>query len=175
MIMCQSRMEMLSNIDKISIDEIYSYIHHRLARIYAAFLIINIIQVATTDEKTDYKIFLWAVIGMGLYVINVLALFFLVKQPKENRHVYHVYVPLVSTLLLAIFKILNMINQIQYGAFLWVLIVWSLFSVISVILQMMTWYVLWKLRHKMLALSYNGEHPQQSIMDQSDPISKNQV
>ncbi len=121
--MCQSRMEMLSNIDKISIDEIYSYIHHRLARIYAAFLIINIIQVATTDEKTDYKIFLWAVIGMGLYVINVLALFFLVKQAKENRHVYHVYVPLVSTPLLAVFKILNMINQIQYGAFLWVLIV----------------------------------------------------
>lgn len=159
--MCGGCCHVLLNIDEVSIDEIYAYVH-RIAQIYASFLVINIVQVATTDEKTDHEIFMWAVVGMGLYLVNVLALFYMVKQPKEKRHSFHMILPLLTNPVLAVFKILNMVNLIQYGAFLWVLICWSLFSVISALLQMITWYILWKLRGKMLHGGLSSQIPEET-------------
>jgi O-antigen/teichoic acid export membrane protein len=154
----------LLNIDEATVDEIYAKVR-QIAQIYAAFLVINIVQVATTDEKTDRDLFVWAVVGMGLYLLNVLALFYMVKQPKEKRIPFHMILPLVTNPTLAAFKISNMVFLIQYGAFLWILICWSLFSVISALLQMMTCYVLWKLRDKMLFAGLRSEIPEETAQD----------
>ncbi len=140
--MCR-RFALLYNIEQTSIDELYAYLY-RLSRLYAIFLVIAIIELAT-NKSSNHALFLWALIGLLLYAVNVTALFY-TSSHKDNRQFWHVSVPMCTATVLAIFNIANLINLITSEGNLW-----ALFSLLSIILQITTVYLLWHLRAKMIA------------------------
>ncbi len=140
--MCR-RFAILWNIEQTSIDELYAYLY-RLGRLYIVFLIISIVELIanTTDDQV---LLIWAIAGIVLYAINVIAINYTASH-KETRQFWHVSIPFCTTTVLAIFDVANLINLLVVYKNLW-----ALFSILSIILQLTTILIFWHLRAKMIA------------------------
>ncbi len=136
------RFSIIYHINTVSIDELYVFVK-RLVRITIIFLIVNIVETAVTDRAKPQ--FIWAIFGMILYFCNVFALSYTASH-QEDRQIWHVQIPMTTSIVLTLFELANLIYIIVIEKNLW-----SLFAIVSILLQMSSFYILYKLRSKMIA------------------------
>jgi len=140
--MCR-RFRLLYHIETVTAEEILQYLA-RLFRIYCIFFCISLINLGLAYNQETVKLIL-AIVGTVLYAINIGMIKYVVDHPMPHVAIF----PIISNIILCGFNIGNLVYTIVITKSLW-----GLFSVISILLQFTTIYILYKLRSKII----NQEH-----------------
>lgn len=136
--MCR-RFKLLYRIEDATVDEIIHYLS-RLRKLFIVFLIIGIIDLVSCILTQGTGPIIWNAVGLYLYAQNLGCLAYLLVNPTVFRAKF----PITSATLLCAFNIASIVNEVvSYHSY------WGIFSVISVLIQFTTIYILYKLMVKM--------------------------
>eukprot|EP01032_Pedospumella_encystans_P009498 gene9498-11174_t len=136
--MCRSFM-IIQNIENTSIDELLVYMNRRL-RLYGVFFVIALVTfILAYDYHTTYLAF--TIVTLVLYLLSMAAILQLKKNPTSRTALY----PIITAVIVLAFNIFSMVFTLIKSGNLWALI-----TLISIVLQISTLFVLHKLREKLV-------------------------
>jgi hypothetical protein len=137
--MCR-KFKLLANIENATVDEILSYFRRMLRLYYAVEIltIVNLIEYVVIYKDRIAAIF--AAISMVLYAIHIVAVFNTAKDPNPRNSITTV----VTSLVLLCFNIADLAFNVATGS------IWGLLSIVGVLLQCTTIYILYKLHQKIV-------------------------
>jgi hypothetical protein len=134
--MCR-KWRLIANIENVSIEEIVAYIQ-RLFRIYLIFFVISAVYLIEYIAEKETVSAIFAAVSLVLYAIHIFALNVTRRDPTVNTTL----AAIGTAGILSVFNIIDLIYNALTGS------LWALFSLIGVILQWGTIYILYKLREK---------------------------
>lgn len=136
--MCRSFF-LIHNIENTSIDELLVYMNRRL-RLYAVFFVIALVTfILAFDYHTTYLAF--TIVTLVLYLLSMAAILQLKKNPTSKTALH----PIITAIIVLAFNIFSMVYTLIKSGNLWALI-----TLISIVLQLSTLFVLHKLREKLI-------------------------
>ena len=136
--MCKS-FYFIHNIEKVTIDELLVYMNRRM-KLYGVFFVIALVSfILLKDYHPTYIVF--TSITLGLYLLSILAIFQLRKNPTSRTAAY----PMITAIFVLAFNIFSMVYTLILHGNLYALI-----TLISIVLQISTLFVLHKLREKLV-------------------------
>lgn len=136
--MCKSLI-LLHHIEKVTIDELLVFMNRRL-KLYGIFFIIALVSfILLKDYHPTYLAF--TIVTLGLYLLSMLAIFQLRKNPTSRTALF----PIITAIIVLAFNIFSMVYTLVLHGNLYALI-----TLISIILQISTLFVLHKLREKLV-------------------------
>ena len=147
---------MIMNIENVTVQEITAYLF-RLARLYFAFFVINLIELIAyrlEGAQTGQDSLIWSVVDLLLYFLNVVMVFNVSRDPILPKAT----VSITCNAALLIFNIVYMIYQIVV-----LKSIWALVSILGILIQSTTLYILFKLRQKLL---YPSDNPNVALINQ---------
>jgi hypothetical protein len=134
--MC-NKFRLIYNIENVPLEDIVTYLK-RLVRIYLILIVLSIIDIVTSDKDMSVT-FILSIVALALYVLNL----FSVKLVSEKPTIHTSILPLITVSILWLFNIAQIIiNVVMFKNY------FALISLISVVIQMTTIYLLHKLREK---------------------------
>lgn len=136
--MCR-KFRLIQNIENTTIEELCAYLK-RLFKIYGIFVIINIVNLATDIKSKNTAGGAFVVADIVLYLINMGFLY----STAQNPTVCGSNLNIVGLALLSALNIAYLIFTVLTGS------LWALTSLIGVILQWSTIYLIYKLREKII-------------------------
>eukprot|EP01040_Poterioochromonas_malhamensis_P017841 gene17841-20638_t len=142
--MCR-KFALIYNIENTTIQELCAYLR-RLHRIYLIFTIISGINLFTDSIQGKRVAAILAGVNILLYLMNIVIL----QRASNDPTVMNANLAVFGLLLISAFNIFTLIYNVLTGN------IWALFSVVGVILQWSTVYIVYKLREKVV----NGENTQ---------------
>jgi hypothetical protein len=142
--MCR-KWKLIANIENTSIEEIVAYIQ-RLFRIYLLFLVLSAVYLIEYIAEKETVSAIFAAVSLVLYVIHIIAL----NVTRKDPTVQTTMAAIGTAGILSIFNIIDLIYNALNGS------IWALFSLIGVVLQWGTIYILYKLREKIQVRNAGG-------------------
>ncbi len=145
--MCR-KYALIYNIDNTNIQELCDYLS-RLKKIYLIFMIISLVNLITEAVPKQLSTSIIAAVNILLYLINIIIL-----QRASNDHtVMNANLAIFGLLLISAFNIFSLIYNAVTGN------LWTIFGVVSVVLQWSTIFLIYKLREKII----NGENTPHAV------------
>jgi hypothetical protein len=139
--MCVRRFRLLANIDDAPIDELLSFIK-RLARIYFIIGVVNIVTAATSADSKGHAQLIISIVSIVLYFVNIGAMFTLAGSPS----ILNASVVILTNVCIFSFNVFSLIyNVVILKSY------WAFVSLIGLLVQTTTIYILVKLRGKIIA------------------------
>ena len=140
--MCR-KFALIWNIESISAEELVEHIR-KLLRVYVIFLVISIVSIVFAESTAALII---DGVEIGLYAVGIVAIYNLTSRANALNAIF----PLVVACALFVVETIELIYTAAVSGSLW-----GLFSVISLILQLGTIYILYKAREKLLVEEAGG-------------------
>ena len=160
-IMCR-KFRLIQNIENVSIEELCAYLR-RLLRIYMILIVVNVINLITSILYKRIVGEIFAAISIALYLLNI----FWINAIRANPTVANTNRTIGGLTLLSAFNIADLIFNVVTGS------LWGLASLIGVVLQWSTIYIIYKLREKILFRDMNpgSEYSQSATNPTAPPIA----
>lgn len=145
--MCR-KYALIYNIETTTIQELCDYLN-RLKKIYLIFMIISLVNLITEAVPKQRVTAIIAGVDVLLYLINIIIL----QRASNDPTVMNANLAIFGLLLISAFNIFSLIYNAVTGN------LWTIFGVVSVVLQWSTVFLVYKLKEKII----NGEYTPQPV------------
>lgn len=135
--MCR-KCKLLYYIHDADAHEILGYLKH-MQRLYIVLIAVSLVGVVLT--RHDPRLFLWKIMGLLLYSMNLLSIRWLIQRAS----VPSTWPCLGTTMLLTVFNLASFLHTLSITHNLW-----ALFELISIVIQASTIYIVYVLRLRLI-------------------------